>query len=64
MECNYRPVERAGLYIMVFIILLSTCDISTYHKKVMEKFKDVENRIELIEKGDCYETDILDRVQE
>jgi len=42
---------------MVFIILLSTCDISYNHREVMKKFKAVEKKIELIEKGgDCNES--------
>ncbi len=35
-ECRYRPTERAGLYFMVFIILLYILDLSWTTEK-MEK---------------------------
>ena len=29
MNCHYKPVERAGLYIMVFFTLLNSCTTNT-----------------------------------
>jgi len=53
-KCEYKHTERVGLYIMVY-----TCDLGTHHRKIMDKFKAVEKKIELIEKGgDCYEDTI------
>jgi hypothetical protein len=57
MKCEYKPIERAGLYIMVFFILLNTCDLDIQHKEIIDKFNNVENRIELIEKGTKDESD-------
>ena len=45
-NCKYRPVERAGLYIMVFFILLHTCDISADHGKVMDELGDMGKKVE------------------
>ena len=50
-ECKFKSTNRAGLYIMVFLILLNTCDIPYYvQKKLGPEFKKIDKRIERIEK--------------
>ena len=47
MECEYRPVERAGLYIMVLIILLHTCSLDT--NIIENKMEETNQRLDRIE---------------
>jgi hypothetical protein len=49
MKCEYQPIERAGLYIMVFFILLSTCDIDPHHRRVMEELNNLKTEVESID---------------
>ncbi len=47
MECKYQPVERVGLYVMVFFVLLNTCSIPSKDdiKKINEKLTEIELKI-------------------
>lgn len=48
-KCGYRSTERIGLYIMVFLILLNTCDIDVEHGRVMKELKTLKKQVELIQ---------------
>ena len=48
MDCKYQPIERVGLYIMVFLILLQTCDIDSNYNDVIERLDRIDNRIERV----------------
>ena len=47
MECNYKPVERTGLYIMVFLILtLGPCGTSKRLNKINDRLDNIEQQID------------------
>lgn len=47
-ECKYREQERWGLYIMIFIIFMSTCDGPDFNDeldKIDKKLTQIEEKI-------------------
>jgi len=44
-NCNYKPTERIGLYIMVFMILLSTCSMEDKINKMNRQMDKIEKRV-------------------
>jgi len=49
-KCKFKAVSRPGLYIMVFLTMMNTCDISYFRFDVEKEFKKLNKRIERIEK--------------
>ena len=48
MNCHYQPVNRLGLYILVFIILLSSCSADRSIRRVEAKLDNYIVQQELI----------------
>lgn len=44
--CKYRPVERLGLYIMVFLILMGSCDIQDRQTAILRKLTKIEKALD------------------
>ena len=40
-QCEYRPVERTGLYVMVIFILLHSCSIEGKVNTIIEKIDKI-----------------------
>jgi hypothetical protein len=49
-KCRFKAMSRPGLYIMVFLIMMNTCDISYFRHDVEKEFEKLNKRIEKIEK--------------
>lgn len=47
-KCRFKAVSRPGLYIMVFLIMVSTCDISYYHRDRHKEYQKLKLKVELI----------------
>jgi len=44
-KCKYKPIERAGLYIMVFIAMMNTCSIDTTVDTIKDKVTIIEEYV-------------------
>lgn len=47
-ECKYKSIERFGLYIMVFIAMISSCQANTDIDKAINKIDKLEKKVELV----------------
>lgn len=45
MSCNFQPVERPGLYVMVFLTMLNSCDASDEASKANRELKRIADAV-------------------
>jgi hypothetical protein len=45
-DCKYRETSRMGLYILVFLLLLQTCEINEGSKRIEERLGKIESMLE------------------
>ena len=45
-DCKYKETSRIGLYILVILLLLQTCEINDGRKRIEEKLSRIESMVE------------------
>jgi hypothetical protein len=60
-DCKFKPVERAGLYIMVFLAMMSSCyNVTANREQVVPVINSIDSRLKTVQM-DIY--DIEDKVE-
>ncbi len=45
-NCKYKETSRVGLYILVILLLLQTCEINDGRRRIEEKLNKIESIVE------------------
>jgi len=45
-DCKYKETSRTGLYVLVILLLLQTCEINDGRRRIEEKLSKIESILE------------------